>query len=187
MKSCHVVVKRRCFGVRAGEFLLTLLVLALSGCQGSCGGGEPSVERVASSADAGRRVGDTAAPRGAVEGLPEGERASAASAGQGQGAATSEAREAALEKKRRARAQAHLARLADVVEAISRESGQAPASLYDLVEPPSGEPVLAQPDLRDPWGNDVLYTLHEGGRFELRSVGSDNAWGGGDDMVLSRP
>lgn len=185
MKSCHAVVKRRCFGVRPGGVGLTLLVLALSGCQGSCDGVSPRVERGASSADAGARVESPPEPRGEVE-RPAVD-GGAPAAGAGQGAVNAQAREAALEKKRRARTQAHLARLADVIEAVSKESGQAPSSLYDLVEPPRGEPVLAQPDLRDPWGNDVLYTLHEGGRFELRSVGPDNAWGGADDMVLSRP
>lgn len=92
------------------------------------------------------------------------------------------------ERVRRERTQRRMERLPALV-ARYREEAKPPAlpsSLWELSEPPDGRAPYATPDqLRDGWGNELILEAVEGGSYRLRSVGPDDRYGSGDDMILS--
>lgn len=58
-----------------------------------------------------------------------------------------------------------------------------PDSLDQLVNPPSGEPILKGgkiPD--DPWGNPYIYNLESSRKYVITSYGADGAAGGTDEF-----
>ena len=60
-----------------------------------------------------------------------------------------------------------------------------PDSLNDLVEPGNGlKPLLKESDIKDAWGQDIIYTKKGNRSYELRSPGDDGQDGNEDDVVL---
>jgi general secretion pathway protein G len=91
-------------------------------------------------------------------------------------------------------ARAQIAVLAKALEHYRLDTGRYPGAqvgLKALVERPSGEPRWRGPYVRkmmtlDPWGRSYLYRpLHDGGDFELLSLGRDGMPGGtGEDADI---
>lgn len=82
-------------------------------------------------------------------------------------------------------AKAQLQTTADKIDQYKMDVGQYPAKLDDLITQPSGSsgwlgPYAKQVELKDPWGNQIEYTLPgEGGKpFSLASLGRDGKPGG---------
>jgi len=97
-------------------------------------------------------------------------------------------REVALNKQR-ARTEQQMEMLAIGITRYVSEGTvrELPTHLYDLVEPPSGRAPLASPEeIKDAWGNEIIFTAKPDRHYTLRSVGPDNRFGGEDDLVLER-
>lgn len=73
-------------------------------------------------------------------------------------------------------ARAQISAMSTTVEAYYMENGRYPENLSDLV----GKYGLRQSQLKDPWGNDIIYRRPgEGGRdFDLISYGANGQPGG---------
>jgi hypothetical protein len=73
--------------------------------------------------------------------------------------------------------QADLCTMVRVAEASSIETGSVPRSIEDLTK----GPTAPLDNVKDPWGNDYIYFLHEG-RPVAGCLGKDGQFGGeGDD------
>ena len=91
-----------------------------------------------------------------------------------------------LSRKQKEQTEKQLKRLSSKLRRIHRRSTPPalPPALWELIEPAEGPPTLKPRDVRDAWGNDVIYTVDEGGAgFSLSSVGPDNTYGSADDIV----
>ena len=80
----------------------------------------------------------------------------------------------------------HMLRVSKAIDkyAIEQRKPALPVRLYDLVEPKgTRDAFLERSDITDGWGNDLILVPGEGVSYGLRSVGSDNAYGGEDDIV----
>jgi len=86
-------------------------------------------------------------------------------------------------------AAAQLARLDTAISSYYLDMNGYPEELEDLVENPSGRaswngPYIRGGMLQDPWGNDWVYDLEDGG-YTLLSYGPDGQSGGeGDDADI---
>lgn len=66
-----------------------------------------------------------------------------------------------------------------------QEPNALPGDLNDLVSPPGGEKgYLKNEDLKDAWGNDIIYNKTGDRAFELRSPGADGNDGSEDDITV---
>lgn len=66
-----------------------------------------------------------------------------------------------------------------------QEPNGLPDELGNLVSPPGGESPYVKPeDIKDSWGNDVIYNKTSDRNYELRSPGPDGQDGNDDDITV---
>ncbi len=84
-------------------------------------------------------------------------------------------------------AKTSIANLGTAINLYEVDNGNFPPSLQALIAKTSEQnwkgPYLPKGEIpKDPWGNEFVYTLKDGG-YEIKSHGPNGADGGGDDLT----